>query len=250
MKKMVIAFCLILLFTNCEDFGDCIKSSGKLTVRECKGLEFSKIIVHKGINLVITQGDTYKVEVQAGENLINDIEVKVVENVLVLEDNTSCNWVRDYGETTIFVTAPFLTDVICKTEGDISSNGVLSYPYLHLVSMNNYDGYSGTGTGDFLLNLQCEKLFIENNDVSRYFLTGEVQEMSLNFYEHGGIFHGENLLVDSVNFYHRGTNDMFIKPIRALRGDIYNVGNVYCNSRPLDENIQVVQHYRGKLIFN
>lgn len=250
MKKIVIVFCFILLFTNCEDIGYCIKSSGKMTVKEFKGLEFSKIIVNKRIGLVITQGDDYKVEVQAGENLIDDIEVTVVDNKLVLEDNTTCNWVRNYGETTVFVTAPFLIAIFCKTERDISSNGVLSYPYLHLVSMNNYDGYSGTGTGDYILNLKCEKLFIENNDVSRYFLIGEVKEMNLNFYEHGGIFHGENLAVDSVNLYHRGTNDMFVKPIHAIKGDIYNVGNVYCNSKPPDENIQVVQHYRGKLIFN
>jgi hypothetical protein len=248
MKKVVIKFCFVFLFANCEKPSDCIKSSGQMTSKVYEGIIFTKIIVNKRIGLVITQGNDYKVEVKTGENLINDIEVNVIDNKLILEDNTTCNWVRDYGETTVYVTTPHLTDVYCKTEKDITCNGVLSFPYLHLVSMNNYDGYSGSGTGDYILNLACEKLLIENNDVSRYFLTGEVKEMTINFYEFGGIFYGQNLSVDSVSLYHRGTNDMFIRPIHSIKGDIYNVGNVICNSKP--EKIEVNQHYKGKLIFN
>ena len=248
MKKIGIVFCFIFLFTNCENIGDCVKSSGKMISKEYKGFTFSKIIVNKRIGLVIIQGDDYKVEVKTGENLINDIEVSVVDNKLILEDNTTCNWVRDYGETTVFVTAPNLTDIFSKTEKDITCNGVLSFPYLHLVSMNNYDGYSGSGTGDYILNLECENLFVENNHLSRYFISGKIKEMSINFYEGDGIFHGENALANRIHFYHRGSNDMFLHPIESISGDIYNLGNVICNSKP--ENIEVNQHYKGKLIFN
>ncbi|MBP6413983.1 MAG: DUF2807 domain-containing protein, partial [Bacteroidia bacterium] len=92
MKKIGIVFCFIFLFTNCENIGDCVKSSGKMISKEYKGFTFSKIIVNKRIGLVIIQGDDYKVEVKTGENLINDIEVSVVDNKLILEDNTTCNW--------------------------------------------------------------------------------------------------------------------------------------------------------------
>lgn len=239
---------LILFFASCEKTGDCIKSSGQMTSKVYEGISFNKIIVHNGIALVITQGDQYKVEVRTGENLIYDIEVKVLDNTLTLEDNTTCNWVREYGETVVYVTAPNVTDIYCKTEKNITSNGVLTYPNLHLVSMDNVDGYKGIGTGDYILQIDSQNLSIENNSFSRYFISGKTNEMNLNFYENGGIFHGENLFSNTITLYHRGSNDMFVHPTNAIFGNIYNVGNVYCNSRPPIS--PVVQHYRGRLIFN
>jgi hypothetical protein len=63
------------------------------------------------------------------------------------------------------------------------------------------------------------------------------------------IFNGENLMCNAISFFHRGLNDMFVLPQVSISGDIYNIGNVYCYSRPLDTNIKVKQHYKGKLIF-
>ena len=247
--RIVVSILFVLFFTSCEKPFDCVKSSGKLTTKVYEELTFTKIIVHKGIALVITQGDNYKVEVQTGENLINDIEVKNEGNTLTLADNTTCNWVRDYGETVVYITAPNLTDIYCKTEKEITSNGVLKYENLHLVSMNSVDGYIGVGTGDFILQVDCENLVIENNEVSRYYISGKANNASVNFYEKDGIFKGENLSCNNMSIFHRGSNDMFIYPILSLYGDIYNVGNVYSYSRPSDENIKVTSHYKGKLIF-
>ena len=247
--RIVVSILFILFFTSCEKPFDCVKSSGKLTTKVYEELTFTKIIVHKGIALVITQGDNYKLEVMTGENLINDIEVTNEGNTLTLEDNTTCNWVRDYGETVVYITAPNLTDIYCKTEKDISSKGILYYNNLHLVSMNTLDGYKGVGTGDFILQLDCQNLVVESNDVSRFYLSGRANNASINFYEKDGIFRGENLRCNYLSIFHRGSNDMFIYPVFSLSGDLYNVGNIYCYSRPPEENIKVKMHYRGKLIF-
>ena len=248
MKKAVILIFFLSLFISCEKPSDCLKSSGVITSKVYEGLSFNKIIVHKGIALVITQGDNYKVEVKTGQNLINDIEVKVLDGLLSLEDNTTCNWVREYGETVVYVTTPTLTDVYCKTEKNITSNGVLTFPKLHLVSQDKLDGYTGAGTGDYILQLDTENLWIENNDVSRYFISGRVSTLAISFYEFGGIFHGENLQANNVSIYHRGYNDIFVNPIQSISGDIYNTGNIICTTRP--PSVQVVEHYRGRLIFN
>ncbi|KAB1153766.1 head GIN domain-containing protein [Flavobacterium luteum] len=249
MTKKIVPLLFILFFTSCEKPFDCVKSSGKLSAKVYEELTFTKIIVHKGIALVITQGDNYKVEVKTGENLINDIEVKSDGNTLTLEDNTTCNWVRDYGETTVYITAPNLTDIYCKTDKEITSNGTLKYENLRLISMNTIDGYNGVGTGDFVLQIDCEKLLVESNEVSRYYISGKANQASINFYEQDGIFHGENLMCNAISLFHRGSNHMFVHPLVSLSGDIYNVGNVFCYSRPSEENIRVKQHYKGKLIF-
>lgn len=237
----------MLLVISCEKPGDCVKSTGPIVSKEYDGLAFTKIIVNKGIALEITQGDNYHVEVRTGENLINDIQVTVNGEMLVLEDNTSCNWVRDYGQTTVYVTAPNLTDIYCKTEKEITSNGSLHYPYLHLVSMDSADNFNGAGTGDIILEVNNAEIDVDCNNVSRFYLSGTTSELSVNFFEGGGIFHGENMTADKVHIYHRGSNDMFVQPINEINGDIYNIGNVYSIFHP--PIVTVIEHYQGRLIF-
>ena len=241
-----IAF-LFILFPSCEKPGDCVKSAGKTAVKDYDGLVFSKIIVHKGISLIITQGPEFHVQVQTGENLINDIEVNVVNDMLVLEDKTVCNWVRDYGKTMVYVTAPNLTDIYSKTELQIASNGLLTYSNLHLISMDSEDGFDGAGTGDFYLQLNNQHLIIENNNVSRYYIAGHTQNLQLKFYEAGGIFYGQELRAENIDLYHRGSNDLYVHPIQSIAGDLYNVGNVISVNRP--PLVNVTEHYHGRLIF-
>lgn len=249
MRKITALFVLLLIFASCEKPGDCVKSVGAMTTKEYGGFEFHTIVVNKGIALVITEGADYKVEVRTGENLINDILVVVENGVLKLEDQTTCNWVREYGQTVVYVTAPNLTDIYAKTELNIVSNGTLHYDDLRLVSMDSYDSYTGTGTGDFYLNLDNTNLTVENNSVSRFYLYGRTQNLNLQFYESGGIFYGQEFLADHITLYHRGSNDLYVHPIESISGGIYNIGNVYSVTRPPDENVDVVEYYQGKLIF-
>lgn len=249
MKNFLVPLLLIVLFYSCEKPYDCVKSSGPMSSRVYDGLVFSKLLVNKRINVVLIEGSEHRVEVQAGENLINDIEVVVQGDQLRLTDNTSCNWVRDFGNTVVYVTAPNITQINSKTEQDISSQGVLRYPNLHLLSLDDSDGYPGVGTGDFYIAVDNNSLTVENNEVGRFFITGSTNTLILYFWENGGIFQGENLYADTINFYQRGSNDLFIRPVNYLDGDIYNVGDVNCYSRPPQENVRVTEHYRGRLIY-
>ncbi len=249
MKKYLLYCVAVLLFIQCEKPIDCVKSSGPVKSKVFEGLTFTKLLVNKRIAVVITQGDQYKVEVQTGENLINDIEVTLSGDLLTLSDNTSCNWVRDYGETVVYITAPNITDIYSKTEQNITSNGVLTYPSLHLTLLDDNDGFSGTGTGDFHLQVSNDYVFVENNEVGRFFISGTTLILNINFAEGGGVFHGENLYANHIGFYHRGSNDLYIRPILSLEGDIYNVGDVNCYSRLPAENVNVRKHYRGSLIY-
>ena len=247
MKRKLAILSFLLFFISCEKPVDCIKSTGQIRSKVFDGLAFDNIIVNKGIGLVITQGDTYKVEVKAGENLINDIEVKVTDGTLRLEDNTSCNWTREYGATIVYVTAPNLNEIYSKTEKPIISNGELTFPNLRLIAMDDYDGINGIATGDWIIEINNQNLTIDCNNVSGFFITGTVDNAHVNFYESGGIFHGEQLLSNDISVYHRGTNNLIVHPIHSLKGDIYNIGNVISVTRP--PVVEVNRHYKGQLIF-
>ncbi len=247
MKKIAVLLLLLVFFTNCEKPYDCIKPSGALTSKVYEGLSFTRILVEKRIGVVLTQGEQYRVEVRTGKNLINDIQVTQSGNLLKLSDNTECNWTREFGETVVYITAPNITDIYAKTEQEIRSNGVLTYPHLHLTLMDEYDGFSGTGTGDIYLELNNESVFVENNDFGRFYLSGHTQKLDVGFYENGGVLHAEHLLADVVQLYHRGSNDMHVYAVNEIHGAIYNVGDVLCYSRPPVADVH--EYYRGDFIY-
>jgi hypothetical protein len=244
MKLGVIIFGFFLLF-SCSSPIECVEASGAATSKEVAVPVFNKIIVYRGISLVISQGDIQKVEVQTGDNLIDNIEVKVVDGLLSIKDNTSCNWVRDYGNTKVFVTAPNLIEIHSKTEKTITSNTFLTYPILRLFSMDLSDG---AGTGDFNLKLNNFQTVIENNNVSRFYISGQTNELVLNFYEGNGRFSGENFLSNSVQVFHRGMNDLTVHPIEKISGKMVSTGNLILINKPPIVDVQ--QLYIGQIIYN
>lgn len=235
---------MIVFFASCEKPSDCFKNAGQLTSKEVAVQEFSTVVINNGIAAIITQGPNYAVTIDAPSNLINDIQVEIANGILRVKDNTTCNFTRKYGLTTIHITAPNLTEIYLQTEKNITSNGVLAFPNLNLFST---DLQENPGTGDFILNLQSENVVVNTNNVSAYFLTGSCTNLSLNFYEGNGILRAENMIVQNINLYQRGSNDLHIKATNSLVGKILSTGNVFCYGQPA--TIEVEQPYIGKLIF-
>ena len=100
MKKIVYITSFILLFAcNSEDAGDCFQTSGNLIQQEVTIEAFEKILVNRDIKLVVKQDVNYKVVIETGKNLMNDVKVKVINDQLILTDDNTCNYVRDYGIT-------------------------------------------------------------------------------------------------------------------------------------------------------
>ncbi|WP_395065968.1 head GIN domain-containing protein [Flavobacterium sp.] len=249
MKKIIIVAIAVLVFISCEKPSECYESTGDMTTRLVSVNSFSKIKVYRGIAVVVTQGATYKVEIQSGSNLIDNIEVTQNGNQLVFKDNTTCNWLRDYGQTTIYITTPNLEEIYSKTERDISSNGVLTFPVLRISALDkDADGEEGAGTGDFYINVNNNQLVIENNNVSRYFISGTTNEALLNLYAGDGRIDAQELTAQNIKIYHRGSNDMIVKPIQSITGEMVSTGNIILKNNPPIVNIQ--QLYQGHVIYN
>lgn len=238
---------IALVLISCEKPTDCFKSTGFITTKRIDVTPFDKIVVYSRIGLVVTEGPEYKVEVQSGVNLINDIEVLVSENQLTLRDNTTCNWVRDYGQTTVYVTTPKLTSIYSKTEQNISSNGILTFDNLTLTAIDNYDGQKGAGTGDFNLHVTNSTVTVNNNNVAGFNLIGRTKNLNISVYEGNGIIDANLLPADKITIYHRGSNDIKVHPINEITGGIFNVGNIIATNRPTSNTVQ--QHYTGRLLF-
>jgi len=246
MKKLFYSLILILCFScDSENAPDCFQTAGRIITEERQVPEFSRILVNEGIELIVKQDTEYTVRVETGENLMNDVEVKVEEGRLLLTDDNICNFVRDYGITTIYVTAPNLTEIRSSTQFDVRSDGVLRYPNLLIIS-EDFLNRSLQSVGNFDLEIDTEAFRLVFNNLSNCFIKGRSQSLDLQFQSGNGRFEGADLLVENANIFHRGTNDMIVQVSNRITGDIFGTGNIVLVNRPLE--IEVIEHYRGRLI--
>ena len=246
MKKRVYILLIVIFACNSEDANDCFQLSGNIIQQEVNVSNFEKILVNRDIELIIKEASEYKVTIETGENLINDIKVEVTDNQLILTDNNTCNYVRDYGITKIYVQSPNLNEIRTSTQYEISSDGILNYDTLTLYSEDVINESEFT-IGDFRLSIDAINLTIASNNLSFFYIDGVVDNLFVGFYAGSSRFEGENLIAKNIEVYHRGSNDMIVNPIQSLTGELRGTGNLISVNTP--PTVDIEQIYNGTLIF-
>ncbi|WP_411766596.1 head GIN domain-containing protein [Winogradskyella sp. A3E31] len=247
--KQTLCLVVITLLLGCsgENVPDCFQTAGTIIQQEILVPDFDRILVNRDIELIIKQADDYAVVIETGENLLSDVKAEVIGNQLVLTDNNTCNYVRDFGITKVFVFAPNLTEIRTSTQYDISSDGVLNYPDLDLISEDFTEETEFT-VGDFRLNVDSENLRIVSNNISFFYLSGRTRDLFVGFFAGTGRFEGENLIADNVSISHRGSNDMVVNPQLSLTGVLRGTGNLISKNQP--PTVDIEELYTGRLIFD
>jgi len=247
MKRIIYILSLILIVAcNSEDASDCFQTEGNLVQQEVEVNSFERILVNRDIELIVKEGAEHKVIIETGENLLNDVLAKVVDDELQLTDFNTCNYVRNYGITKVYVTAPNLKRIRNSSQYEVSSDGVLTYPELSLVS-EDFNAPGSFTVGDFRLQINSEKLSIVSNNISTFYISGTVTNLFVGFYAGTGRFEGENLIAQNVDVFHRGSNDMIVNPQVSLSGELRGTGNLISKNEP--PTVTVEQFYTGRLIF-
>lgn len=247
MKKWMYLSVLFVFACNSEDANDCFQTSGEIIQEEVTIPDFERILVNRDIELILTQADDYKVTIETGENLISDVKVEVVENQLVLTDNNTCNYVRDYGITKVYLEVPNVIEIRNSSQYEVSSNGILNFPNLRLVSEDFNENIEFT-VGDFRLTVNSEDLEIISNNISSFYIDGITEDLFVGFFSGSGRFEGENLIAQNIGINHRGSNDMIVNPVESLTGIIRGTGDVIAVNEPPVVNVEEI--YIGDLIFN
>lgn len=248
MRQFIYYLIFVLVFVSCEKPSDCIESSGATALKEISVNAFDYIKVYRGIEVIITQGSEYKVQIQAGENFIDNVEVKQEGTKLIFKDEASCNWVRDYGQTKILVTTPDLKVIYSKTDRNISSNGVVTFDNLQFIAFDkDADGEEGAGTGDFIFDLNNSKLNIDTNSLARFYIKGQTEDASFSVYNGDSRLDTSNLVVQRLNIFHRGSNDIIARPVQSVTGKLVSTGDVVLKNNPPINTLQAL--YQGRILY-
>lgn len=248
MKKLAHILILILLFScNSENAGDCFQSTGSMVQQEVTVSGFDKILVNRDIELIIKEGAEQKVVIETGKNLLNDVEAVVDEGKLILTDNNSCNYVRDYGITKVYVTAPNITEIRSSTQCDVRSDGVLTYPSITILA-EDYNAPDTFISGNFRLEIDNSSFYAVFNNLSNCFISGKTTNLNITLASGTSRFESQNLIAQNVVFWNRSSNDIIVNPQQSLTGKILGTGNVISVTHPPLVDVQEV--YIGRLFFN
>ncbi|MDT0605541.1 head GIN domain-containing protein [Croceitalea rosinachiae] len=238
---------LLISSCNSENAPDCFQNAGDLVRVEVDVPTFSNITVFENLNLVLKQGTEQLVEIETGQFLLNDVSASVEDDQLVLRNENTCNYVRDYGLTTIYVTSPNISEIRSSTGGLISSDGTIDYPDLRLLSESFSSPETETTDGSFNLSLDSENVSVVTNGIAFFQLRGIAENFNANIAAGDSRIEAENLIAQNVTINHRGSNDIFVNPQQTISGTIRGYGDVISINRPPE--IEVEELFNGRLIF-
>lgn len=249
MRNFFYFIFLSFVFIACDSDSawGCVKAAGTIVQEEIPLEAFEKLDVRHRVQLIVKQGDEQQVILETGENLRGDITLSVNNGVLQIDNSASCNLVRDYGVTKVYVTSPNITQIRNGSGLPVLSDGVLAFPSLALVSENTAVEGDIHTVGDFELQLDVQNFSIVANGKSNFFLSGQAETAFIGLYSGDGRVEATNLIVQDLNIYHRSSNKMIVNPRQAIRGEIRSVGNVIAVFQP--PVVEVEAFYTGRLIF-
>ncbi|WP_425234284.1 head GIN domain-containing protein [Ulvibacterium sp.] len=243
----VLVFCAFQSACNSENVPDCLQNAGDIIREEVMLPNFSKITVFENVNVVVKQGDTQKVEIETGEFLREEVTATLEGDRLLLRNENGCNFFREYGLTTVYVTSPNISEIRSSTGFPIRSDGILAYPSLTLLSESFVNPETETTDGEFDLEVDSENVSVAANGIAYFRLRGAVQNLNLNIAAGDSRIEAENLMAENITLNHRGSNDMLINPQLSLTGVIRGTGDVISFNRPAE--VAVEEIFNGRLIF-
>ena len=240
------SICIFILFfcIGCASIEDCVQNHGNETTIEVEVPFFDKINVQSGVGLVLKQGDFQQVTIKTKTKIFETLTYEVVDETLFLKQSESCFWNQPYGATTIEVQIPNLFQLQSTTEQDIRSEGILNFDNFNIIA---FEEGKEAASGNFYLNLNAQNFVIESNSIASFFLSGNANIFTINYYAGNGRCDASLLTANEVNVFHRSTNNILVRPQTALRGNLYSTGNLIYSIVP--EILDVNTYFSGQLIF-
>jgi hypothetical protein len=245
-KQIVYILVMLIAVLGCDSdtATECFRTTGATVTYDVEVPEFINVHTSPGIELVIKQGEAYKVTVKTGENLRKYISAQVMDGELRLENRNNCNWVRDYNSTTVYVTTPQLYKIISASQFAVRSDGVLNFPDLLLMTEVDTE----TPSGIFDVEVNCSWRVTANSNQMAYFrVRGYASEVGVYFYSGDSRFDGSGLQCDKLDVFHRSSNDIIAKPALEAKGKLMSTGNLVLKSQP--EIVEVEQVYLGSVVY-
>ena len=240
MKRLIVILAIIVLFgCDSDDAPDCLKSAGGETTQVYNLPAFDKVTINNEFMVYLTYGAEKNISVTAGENLLSDISLEVINGELIVKNNAGCKWVRSYDFPILEITTDDLHFIEIIGGTKLESANTLLYPSLFMKSKDS--------NGMVDLDIDMVNFGIDGNEITNYNIEGVATNLNLTFSSGDSRFEGRQLLVENANVVHNGTNDIVINVRASLTGRLGSTGDlIYVGQAPQFVDVNITN--RGRLI--
>lgn len=211
MKKilLVAASALFLLTSSYSQNNDKVKSkiegSGKVVTKEVTVNSFDELNVNGVFNVLLTQGNSESVKIEADDNLQELFEVKNDGSKLNIGMKKDVNY-NSKTKIKVYITFRKLKNMDLKTAGNVSSDNDLKFDDL---TINN----KSVGAVD--LKLTAQKLDINNKSVGNLKLNGKADNVVIKNKGVGSV-QASDFVVQKMNIENEGVGGAEVNAEKEL----------------------------------
>ncbi len=218
---------------------DCIKRTGEIQ-RESRPIgNFDIIDVQSNIDVLLIQDSVCFAEIEAGKNLISNIETSINGNTLLVKNNNRCNYTRSYKHAIkIYIHFKKLNEIIYEGTGPITS--------LNTIKNDKFTFNSWDGTDTVKLQLDVPLVYANiHTGVADLIVSGHAEQL-FAYAKGSGTFRMQAFKCTNVYTNNETSSDHYFWVENKLEALVQYVGNTYYYGNPSE--ITQTNNHQGKLI--
>ena len=226
--KIVVTAIVALLFGACTFTvgGETVKGNGDVVTKERDLTNFTKVEVSKGLDCEITQGETFKVTVEADSNIHQYIKTTVTNGVLKITSKYG-NY-RNVSSKKVYVTMPVIDQLETTSASDLTTNGIIKSNNILLKT---------SSASDLTANVESQQITLEASSGSDLNVSGKAIKL-FTLSSSGSDIDAKDLLANEVDAQSSSGSDTKVSPLLALKAHASSGSSIDYYTKPKHKAIE------------
>ena len=237
-KYLAALFFLWIVFSSCQK-KNCLSSAGKTISEERILPDFQTIETYDNFSIYLQNDTVHKVRIVAGEKLIPYIETNVENGKLIIKDNNTCNFIKNYSKRKIYISVDTLKEMLINNASDLFTQDTFRVHSCKIRFLSDI-GSCDLNIDAYVFLLQ---IWYASGD---YKVKGYAYSCYLST-EQTSFIYADSLQNVSCRAYNNSKGEIHVKAGKWLYYSIKNTGNIYYSGQP-DSIIKQEHSGSGKLI--
>lgn len=198
---------------------------------------FRAVVSTGSFDVVLKQGGSESVKVEADAEVINEIITEVRNGTLTIRSKNTRSWSNMWNnrKITIYVVAKDLNSVVLSGSGDLKIENQFNTNKLELRL---------SGSGDFKGSVNVKTLEASISGSGDFSISGKAEESTVSI-SGSGDYHGGDLMTKSTAIRVSGSGDASIYASENVEASVSGSGDVHYNGHP--KNVSKVAHGSGDI---
>lgn len=237
--KLIIALTLFSVLSGCDlidNFGDAKIESRRFNISS----SIEHIKVYNTFDITLVQDNSSFAIITCGEDIQSKVEIRVEDNVLIVDHNVNNRWLRGYEKIKIELHFPSVPVINIYKPCKIETRDTFFTDSFYIIDWGKFsECYIG-------VNAKFIRIDLSGDNFGSYTIKGNSNRSI--FYSRGSAkFNFSEFKTDTCLLYQQSIIDIFIHVNNYLDAFIKSSGNIYYSGNP---SINLIKEGEGNLIKN